>query len=164
MTLVSPPPSAARTQKRPGSALRLVVWAVFALLAAGLVYLLFFHKKSDDANAKGGRGGRGGQVLITTATAKKGDIGDYIKRIGNVVPVHTASIFPQVTGVVKTVYYTEGQAIKEGDPLVDIDSSLYDATLLQAEGTLDRDKSVLAKDQMDLDRYEDAWKLNAIAK
>ena len=62
-----------------------------------------------------------GTVTITTATATKGNIGDYLDAIGTVTPVYTASIFSQVTGVVTKVNYQEGQIAKEGDPLVDID-------------------------------------------
>ncbi len=158
-------------KQKPGGFLRAIVWLVFLALIAGGVYLIFFRKPKDGAaDAKGPGGGKGGgrggagMVIVSTATAQKGDIGDYVKRIGNVVPVYTATIYAQVTGVVKTVYYKEGQTINQGDPLVDIDSSLYDAALEQAEGTLDKDTNVLAKDEKDLERYEEAWKLNAIAK
>ncbi len=132
--------------------------AIAAIAGFG-IYLLMGNKQQ----AKTGRGGNA-PVVIATTTAQKGDIGDYIKRIGTVVPVYTALIFAQVTGVVKEVHFQEGQTVNKGDPLVDIDSSLYDATLTQAEGTLEKDTNVLLKDQTDLERYEEAWKLNAIAK
>ena len=169
MTNASPPAYQNKKQK-PGGAARFIVWLVFLALVAGGVYLIFFKPKgaADSKGPGGGRGagrsGGGGPVVIATATAQTGDIGDYVKRIGNVVPVYTATVYAQVTGVVKTVYYKEGQPIKQGDPLVDLDSSLYDAALEQAKGTLDKDTNVLAKDEKDLERYEEAWKLNAIAK
>jgi membrane fusion protein, multidrug efflux system len=103
-------------------------------------------------------------VTLTTSTAKKGNIGVYIDAIGTVTPVHTASIFSQVTGSVVAVNYKEGQIVKEGDPLVEIDSRQYEATLLQAQGALERDENILAQAQMDLARYQDAWSRNAVAK
>jgi membrane fusion protein, multidrug efflux system len=103
-------------------------------------------------------------VTITTATARKGDIGVYLEAIGTVTPVYTASIFSQVTGVVVAVNYQEGQLAKKGDPLVDIDARQYEANVLQAQGALDRDKNLLAQSQMDLKRYQDAWARNAVAK
>jgi multidrug efflux system membrane fusion protein len=62
------------------------------------------------------------------------------------------------------VHYKEGQLVRKGDPLVDIDSRQYLATLLQAQGALERDENLLAQAQMDLERYRDAWARNAIQK
>ena len=104
------------------------------------------------------------KINITTATAKKGDIGVYLDAIGTVTPVYTVSISPQVNGPITVVHYTEGQLVRKGDPLVDIDSRPYRATLLQAQGALERDQNVLAQAQMDLERYRAAWARNAIAK
>ncbi len=57
-----------------------------------------------------------------------------------------------------------GQLVHKGDPLIDIDSRPYRATLLQAQGALERDQGILAQAQMDLDRYRTAWARNAIPK
>jgi multidrug efflux system membrane fusion protein len=62
------------------------------------------------------------------------------------------------------VLYQEGQLVHKGDPLVEIDSRAYRATLLQAQGTLERDQNVLAQAQMDLERYRAALARNAIAE
>lgn len=103
-------------------------------------------------------------MTITTGTAQKGNIGVYLDAIGTVTPVYTASITSQVTGVVESVNYQEGQIVAKGASLVDIDDRLYQASLLQAQGTLERDQNVLAQAQMDLERYQDAWSRNAVAK
>jgi multidrug efflux system membrane fusion protein len=97
-------------------------------------------------------------------TAHKGDIGVYLNAIGTVTPVYTASITSQVNGVIVAVHYTEGQRVRKRDPLIDIDSRPYQATLLQAQGVLDRDESLLAQARLDLDRYRAALARNAIAK
>jgi multidrug efflux system membrane fusion protein len=81
-----------------------------------------------------------------------------------VTPVHTASITSQVTGLIVAVHYAEGQIVKNDDPLVDIDPRPYRATLLQAQGALERDENVLAQAQMDLARYRAARARNAIAQ
>ncbi|MGA9981573.1 MAG: efflux RND transporter periplasmic adaptor subunit [Candidatus Sulfotelmatobacter sp.] len=104
------------------------------------------------------------KINITTATATKGNIGVYLDEIGTVTPVYTDSITSQVDGLVIAVHYTEGQLVRKGDPLVDIDSRQYRATLLQAQGALERDQNLLAQAQMDLERYRAAWARNAIAK
>jgi multidrug efflux system membrane fusion protein len=62
------------------------------------------------------------------------------------------------------VNYHEGQFVKKGDDLIDIDPRPYQATLTQAEGTLEHDTNVLAQAQMDVERYRQAWARNAINK
>jgi multidrug efflux system membrane fusion protein len=103
-------------------------------------------------------------IAITTATATKGSIGIYLDSIGTVTPVYTDSITGQVDGLVVAVHFTEGQIVTKGDPLIDIDPRPYRATLLQAQGALERDQNILAQARMDLDRYRAAWARNAIAK
>ena len=103
-------------------------------------------------------------MTLTTATATKGNIGVYLEAIGTVTPVYTASITSQVTGPVIAVHFKEGQMVRKGDPLIDIDPRPFQATLMQAEGVLERDQAILAQGMMDLDRYRDAWARNAIPK
>jgi len=124
--------------------------------------LVLRHK--DTAAATSSRHNLGGTVTVTTATAQKGDIGIYVDAIGTVTPVYTASITSEVTGIITAVNYREGQIVKKGDSLIEIDARPYQATLLQAQGTLERDQNVLAQAQMDLARYKDAWAKNAIPK
>ncbi len=121
-------------------------------------------KKSAAGPGGGGRRGFGGPVTLTTAPAKKGDIGVYLDAIGTVTPVYTTTIYNQVTGVLTGVYYREGQMVRKGDPLVDIDPRQYQAQVATAEGNLERDTNVLAQSRMDLERYRTAWAKNAIAK
>ena len=104
------------------------------------------------------------KINITTATATKGNIGVYLDAIGTVTPVYTDSITSQVNGLVIAVHYKEGQLVKKGNPLVDIDPRPYKAMLLQAQGALERDQNLLAQAQMDLQRYREAWARNAIQK
>ena len=105
-----------------------------------------------------------GGVAITTAIAKKGNIGVYLESIGTVTPVYTSSITAQVNGLVTAVHYVEGQIVHKGDPLIDIDPRPFEAQVLQAQGTLDRDINVLAQAKLDLERYRAAWARNAIPK
>ncbi|MGB7285010.1 MAG: efflux RND transporter periplasmic adaptor subunit [Candidatus Acidiferrum sp.] len=140
-----------------------MVWIVLLLIfAVGFALVLRQHEDTTKT-ARSPRGG-GGPVSLTTVTAEKGDIGDYLDSIGTVTPVYTASITSQVNGIVTTVHYKEGQIVHKGDALIDIDPRPYQATLLQAQGTLDRDQNVLGQAEMDLERYKDAWARNAIPK
>jgi multidrug efflux system membrane fusion protein len=142
--------------------LRAFIWIAVLLVFGFAFYLVLGHKSTPTAGA--GRGAFGRAVTITTATAKKGNIGVYIDAIGTVTPVYTASIVSQVTGVVTAVNFQEGQLVNKGDPLTDIDDRQYQATLLQAQGALERDQNLLAQAEMDLARYRDAWARNAVSK
>ena len=77
---------------------------------------------------------------------------------------YTDSITSQVTGVITAVHYREGQTVKQGDPLIDIDPRPFQAPLEQAQGALERDQNLLAEAQMDVDRYKVAWSKNAIPR
>jgi len=140
-----------------------LVWIIVLLVFAGGFYLVMRKRDASAAAAKSPRGG-GGPVTLVTATARQGDIGVYLDSIGTVTPVYTASITSQVNGIVTDVHYKEGQLVRKGDPLIDIDARPYQASLLQAQGTLERDTNLLAQSQMDLLRYHEAWDRKAIPK
>ncbi|HEV2711250.1 MAG TPA: efflux RND transporter periplasmic adaptor subunit [Edaphobacter sp.] len=149
-------------ERRHPRTVRIIVWVVILLIFAIGFFLILRHH--DDTAAKPSRRGAGGMATITTVTAQKGDIGIYLDAIGTITPVHKASITSQVNGVVTAVHYQEGQIVRQGAPLIDIDSRTYRATLLQAQGILERDENILAQAKMDLVRYQDAWSRNAIPK
>jgi multidrug efflux system membrane fusion protein len=143
------------------------IWAIVLLLFGLLFYWVYRqHSASASAPTGGGnrRGAMSGPVPVTVATATKGSIGVYLDAIGTVTPTYTDNITAEVTGVITAVHYREGQVVRKGDPLVDIDSRSYEAQLEQAEGTLERDQNLLAEAQMDLKRYQDAWAKNAIPR
>jgi multidrug efflux system membrane fusion protein len=144
----------------------MLAWLVILLVFAGVFYYVLHHKNPTPAagGPGGGRRGGGGPVAVTPATAQRGEIGVYLDAIGTVTPVYTASITSQVNGQIVAVHYKEGQIVRKGTPLVDIDDRPYRATLMQAQGTLDRDNGVLAQARQNLARYQAAWARNAIPK
>jgi multidrug efflux system membrane fusion protein len=137
-----------------------IVVGIILLLILVLVVVMLWRRHDSAKKPKAAPP----KINITTATATKGNIGVYLDEIGTVTPVYTDSITSQVDGLVISVHYTEGQVVRKGDPLVDIDSRQYRANLLQAQGALERDQNILAQAQMDLERYRTAWARNAIAK
>jgi multidrug efflux system membrane fusion protein len=141
---------------------RILVWALLLLVLVVILFLVFRH--SDETQSASPRRGVTGPVTVTVATAQKGNIGVYLEAIGTVTPVYTDSITSQVTGLVTQVHYQEGQLVRKGQPLIDIDPRPYQAQLLQAQGALERDTNVLAQAKMDLQRYRDAWARNGIPK
>jgi multidrug efflux system membrane fusion protein len=134
------------------------------LLVLVLAWVLFWRHDEEVKKAAAATRPKPVGITITSATAEKGSIGVYLNSIGTVTPVYTASITSQVTGLIAAVHYVEGQRVKVGDPLVDIDPRPFRATLLQAQGALERDENVRAQAQMDLERYRAAWARNGIAK
>src|SRR5580698_4131687 len=156
-----PPPA---PQKSKG---RTWAWIILGIVLVFVFYLAFRHHDDTQAADKKGGGGKkgfGGPVTLNVATAKQGDIGVYLTAIGTVTPVYTSVITSQVNGIINTVHYKEAQVVHKGDALIDIDPRIYQAQLLQAEGTLEKDTHILEQARMDLDRYQKAWARNAIAK
>ncbi|MDX6461336.1 MAG: rane fusion protein multidrug efflux system, partial [Acidobacteriaceae bacterium] len=163
--LPAPPTASSRSK-----IVRVIVWVVLLVIFAVGFLLVLRHRDETTKSGGGPGGGRRGPgaggppVALTVATARKGNIGVYLDAIGTVTPVYTASITSQVTGPVIAVHFKEGQIVRKGDPLVDIDPRPFEATLLQAQGVLERDQAILAQGMMDRDRYRDAWARNAIPK
>jgi multidrug efflux system membrane fusion protein len=142
------------------------IWVIILLLF-GLLFLWVYEQHSVSASAPAGGGRHGamaGPVPVTYATVAKSDMGVYLARIGTVTPVYNDAVAAQVTGVITAVHYREGQMVRKGDPLIDIDPRPYEAQLAQAQGMLDRDQNLLSEAQMDLKRYQDAWSRNAIPR
>ncbi len=158
--------------------------AAVLLLAVSFVLIHRFTANSDNTKAGGGpagasgstgasgsrgaagAGGRGGMgpAAITVGQSHNGSMPIFNNALGTVTPVYTVTVYPQVTGRVMAVHYKEGQLVRKGQSLIDIDPRPYEANLLQAQGSLKRDQGVLAQAQIDLARYQAAYARNAIAK
>lgn len=137
------------------------VLIVVIILGAGTFYFLR-QSKQKASNIQADPAPRA--VPVSTAAAKKGDIGVYINALGTVTPVYTDTITSRVQGEIVNVYYQEGQLVHKGDPLLDIDPRPYHAQLNEVEGQLAHDQALLNEAKIDLSRYQSAYEQNAIAK
>jgi multidrug efflux system membrane fusion protein len=136
---------------------------VFIILMA--IFIRYIHGKQPAAQpGRAGRAGQNGPVAVSTATAAKGSIDVKIPALGTVVPLATVTVRTQITGVMQKVFFTEGQMVRQGDPLAQIDPRPYEAALQQAQGNLKRDQAMLADARLDLKRYEGLVKEDSIAQ
>jgi membrane fusion protein, multidrug efflux system len=124
--------------------------AVVCLVAVGLHVLVI---RPQSIAAKDKTGPIQPRLPVVAAAVKKKDVRVFITGIGSVVPVNTVTVRTRVDGQVMKILYREGQAVKRGDLLVQIDPRPYEVQLTQAEGQLIKDKALLKNAEVDLDRY-----------
>lgn len=101
-------------------------------------------------------------VPVEIEAASKGNIGIYVNALGSVTPVNTVVVNSRVGGQLMQVNFREGEMVREGDSLVEIDPRPLQAQLTQAEGQYERDKALLENALIDLKRYETAYSQRAI--
>jgi multidrug efflux system membrane fusion protein len=109
-----------------------------------------------------GKKGAGGTTLVIAARAKKGNIGVYDQGLGAVTPVYTDLVRSRVDGELMRVLFKEGQIVKKGDLLAEIDPRPYQVQLDQAQGQLLHDQALLKNARTDLDRYKTLLNQQAI--
>jgi membrane fusion protein, multidrug efflux system len=158
------PPKPKRTETPGAHRSHRWIW-IIAILVLAIAGLIYYRKQQDAAQAAKAKAAAANRsVPITTATVRQGSSGVYINALGTVTPVYTATITSRVDGQINSVNYKEGQMVKKGDVLIEIDPRPYQAALTQAQGTLAHDEALLNESRIDLDRYQLAFNRNAIAK
>jgi multidrug efflux system membrane fusion protein len=160
----APPASVPPRIQRPRAKHHRWVWVLVAVVAAIVLFIFYRHHQAVEEAQKAKANAVQRPVPVVVATATKGDIGVYVQALGTVTPVYTVTITSRVQGQIMNVYYREGQMVRKGDPLLDIDPRPYQAAVTQAEGQLAHDQAVLGQAQVDLGRYQQAFSQNAIAQ
>jgi multidrug efflux system membrane fusion protein len=182
MSELSPVPD--RPPSRRGNLIMWVVSAVLlALMALGAWYL--WGRDASDPKAaqsatkdgkgaregkgggKAGKGGRfgpaGGVQPVQAVAAAAGNIDIVQTALGTATALRTVTVKPRVDGQLKEILFTEGQIVKEGQVLAQIDPVPLQVALQQAEGTLARDAAQLNNARLDLERYRTLLKQDSIA-
>ncbi|MBS0225507.1 MAG: efflux RND transporter periplasmic adaptor subunit [Proteobacteria bacterium] len=166
-------------RKSPNS--RRNAFVVIAILVlVGVAAWWFFGRSSGDAQGQGRQGAaagsrsgqRGGgssgrrrpSATVGTAKVEKTDVPLTISAIGTVQPTVTATVRSQISGVLKAIYFKEGQLVSKGQALAQVDSGPTSQAVAQAQGTLARDAAQLAVARMDLKRYQTLLAQDSIAK
>ena len=148
-------------------------WVWLILLAIGLAGFWYFRGRNSQANspaanapgAPAGMGAPGSFVVpVVVATASRGDLPVFFNGLGNVTAFNTVTVRSRVDGQIVKVNFVEGQYVKEGDALIEIDPRPYQVQLEQAEGQLAKDEAQLRDVQVDYERYTLLYKEGVIPK
>ena len=168
----APTGSAAPVTRPPLSRRSLWIGSVVALLVlaalAGLAWSLTQSSSaggSNAASAPGGGGRRGAPATtVGVAAAERADIPVTLEALGTVVPAATVTVRPQVSGVLKQLMFREGQMVKAGQMLAQIDPRPFEMALQQALGQRQRDEAQLENARLTLQRYRTLLQQDSIAR
>ncbi len=160
---VSPAPTLETGPKKS----RTWVWIVLILLIVAAVVVYRMYSPSQPANAEqqqGGRGQGGGPVSVGTVPVQKKDVPFYLSGLGSVTALNTVTVHTRVDGEIMRVAFKEGQFVRAGDVLVEIDPRPFQVALEQAEGQLAKDIASQNDAKVDLNRYQTLWQEGVIAR
>ncbi len=159
-------PSPLGDPRLPGrrGGLRRLLWIVAGIAGAALLVWVLWPNSSSQTTGQGGRHGAAtGPQAVQAAVAQKGDVGVVLNALGTVTPLATVTVRTQIAGQLMQLGFTEGQMVKKGDFLAQVDPRPYEAQLEQYEGQLAKDQAALADAQLDLKRYELLVKQDSLA-
>ncbi|KVV58006.1 RND transporter MFP subunit [Burkholderia territorii] len=163
-------PAARRTRRT------LVIGTLAVVVIGGLLWWHPWNRTPADASATGGAAaggghrGRGGPAAmanvpqpVSVATATQGEMPIVLSALGTVTPLANVTVKTQLSGYLQSVAFQEGQIVKKGDLLAQIDPRPYQVALENAEGTHARDAALLATARIDLKRYQTLLSQDSIA-
>lgn len=131
-------------------------WIIVLVILILIIIIQHFpfgkHKKAAPA------------IPVVVSAVRLADVPVYLSELGAVTPTYTVTVKTQINGQLLRVLYKEGQMVKKGELLAEIDPRPYQAQLTQYEGQLLRDQALLANAQTDLKRYQTLWRQDSVAK
>jgi multidrug efflux system membrane fusion protein len=145
--------------RRPG------IWLLIALLLGG-AFVWWRHAAAPTPDAAGGKHGfdKNRPQPVQVAPARQGDLGVYLSGLGTVTAANNVTVKSRVDGQLVRVLFKEGQAVKAGDLLAEIDPRPFQAALAQAQGQLAKDQAQLTNAEQDLVRYQTLIAQDSISK
>ncbi|MGH6876513.1 MAG: efflux RND transporter periplasmic adaptor subunit [Rhizomicrobium sp.] len=155
-------PEQSRIRRRTFVPWRRVLWIGLGLLLVSL--LVWAIRPAPNTRTGPGRRDVTGPIPVGVATARSGDIRVTLDELGAVTPLATVTVKPEVSGIMQKIDFKEGQMVRAGDVLAEIDPRPYRAALDQAKGDLARDQAQYANAQIDLKRYQSLWAQKATSQ
>ena len=163
-----PPPSESPRRRR-------WTWVVAALAIVVVAigsYFLWWNKPGTPApgapgapTAAGpGRSDASRPLPVVAAPARKGSIDVYLNALGTVTPRNLVTVRSRVDGQLMRVAFTEGQLVKAGDLLAEVDPRPFQVQLTQANGQMAKDQALLKNAEVDLERYRTLLTQDSISK
>jgi len=126
--------------------------ALVLAIAATLAWWIHLGQGQRTQTGKGKGGGI--PASVAAATVQTGDVDIALNALGTVTSLSTVTVKAQVSGQLIKVAFQEGQTVKQGDLLAEIDPRPFEATVAQMQGQLDRDQALLSGAKVDLVRYQ----------
>jgi membrane fusion protein, multidrug efflux system len=130
------------------------LWWTLGIIALLVLLVLGMRYRARSVTPPGGRFGAGAPLAVGVGKVTTGDVPITINALGTVTPLATVTVHPQVNGPLVKIAFTEGQIVKAGELLAQIDPRPFQAALDQAQGQLKRDQALLANAKIDLARYK----------
>lgn len=122
------------------------------------------HKAGEKGSHRGGPFAGAGPIPVSTVAVGRGDLKIFLNGLGTVTPTANVLVRSRVDGELLRVHFQEGQMVRAGDLLAEIDPRAFQVQLTQAEGQHARDRALLRNAQLDLERYQLLWSQDSIAK
>lgn len=131
------------------------LWWILGIVALLVLLILGLRYRAKSVTPPaGGRFGAGAPLAVGVGKVTTGDVPITINALGTVTPLATVTVHPQINGPLVKVAFTEGQIVKAGELLAEIDPRPFQAALDQAVGQLKRDQALLANAKVDMARYK----------
>ncbi|WKJ92623.1 MdtA/MuxA family multidrug efflux RND transporter periplasmic adaptor subunit [Methylomonas montana] len=152
--------NSALTQARPWR--RIAIFGLIVVVAASYYFYQAGRHRESPTEAKPGQF-ENTPLSVAVALTRQDDLPIYLSGLGTVTPLHTVTVRSRVDGELIRVAFTEGQAVRQGDLLAEIDPRPYQVAVQQAEGQLLRDEALLKNAEIDQDRYQTLLEQDSIA-
>lgn len=149
---------------KPASRQRAFLWSAALLVLTATSAGFYFQQATAAPETKPGKsGGNGAVTAVAIETAGKADFPVYLNGLGTVTALRTVTVRPRVSGELVRVAFEEGQMVKAGDLLAEIDPRPFQIQLQQAEGQLLRDQALLKNAELDHARYQTLLEQDSIS-
>lgn len=156
--------------KKGGIFRTILIVLVIAAIVGAIVWKISDNRKNQQAQGAGGPGGAGrsagfgGPIPVAATPVQQRTMPIYLTALGTVTAYNTVTIRSRVDGQLLKVYVTEGQQVKEGQLLVQIDPAPYQAALAVAEGNLARDQATAVNARQQATRYDQLYAAGVVSR